>query len=73
MIINTIIREKIGVAPIVAKTVKCHLRWFGHVIRIPMKSHAKMVDHMKDSPMVRDRGRQKETVNPLREKCPVWK
>ena len=28
---NTIIREKVGVAPIVEKMLKLCLRWFGHM------------------------------------------
>lgn len=33
------------------------------MIRIPIEPDAKTVDHMKDSPIVRDRGRQKETIS----------
>ena len=59
---NTTIREKIGVAPIVEKMVESRLRWFGHVWRRSVDAPVRRVDQMEDSPVVKGRGRPRQTI-----------
>ena len=46
---NDIIRERVGVAPIVEKLVENRLRWFGHVERRPVDAVVRRVDQMEES------------------------
>ena len=59
---NDIIRERVGVAPIVEKLVENRLRWFGHVERRPVDAVVRRVDQMEESQVKRGRGRPKKTI-----------
>lgn len=47
-IMNGTIRESVGVAPIVEKTMRNSFRWFGHIDNIHVYYVARKVDQMKD-------------------------
>ncbi|KAH1249954.1 Solanesyl diphosphate synthase 3, chloroplastic/mitochondrial [Glycine max] len=59
---NGVIRERVGVAPIVEKMVENRLRWFGHVERRPVDSVVRRVDQMERRQTIRGRGRPKKTI-----------
>jgi len=59
---NDIIRERVGVAPIVEKLVENTLRWFGHVERRPVDAVVRRVNQMEESRVKRGRGRPKKTI-----------
>jgi len=59
---NDIIRERVGVAPIVEKLVENRLRWFEHVERRPVDAVVRRVDQMEESQVKRGRGRLKKTI-----------
>jgi len=60
---NEIIKEEVGVTPIVEKLVKTHLRWFGHVQRRPLDALIRRVDQMVENLIIRGRGRpNKKTI-----------
>lgn len=60
---NTIIREKVGVPPIVKKDGRICLRWFECVWRRLEEAQVivRYVDHIEDSPIVRGRVRPRKT------------
>ncbi|KAL5135333.1 hypothetical protein HKD37_03G008264 [Glycine soja] len=59
---NGVIRERVGVAPIVEKMVENRPRWFGHVERRPVDSVVRRVDQMERMQTIRGRGRPKKTI-----------
>jgi hypothetical protein len=59
-IINDNIRKRVGVAPIVQKTVETLLRWFGHLERIPVDSVIRRVDKMESSQITIGKGRPRK-------------
>ena len=54
-------RERVGVTPIVEKTVKTRLRWFGHVERRPVDSVVRRVGQMEGSQITTGKGRPIKT------------
>ena len=65
---NEVIREEIGVTPIIEKLVKSRLRWFEHVQRRLVEAPVRRVDQMEDNPIIRGRGRPKKTIQET-----IWK
>ncbi|KAH1218893.1 hypothetical protein GmHk_13G039165 [Glycine max] len=59
---NGVIRERVGVAPIVEKMVENRLRWFGHIERRLVDSVVRRVDQMERRQTIRGRGRPKKTI-----------
>jgi len=59
---NDDIRERIGVALIVQKTVEIKLRWFEHAERRHVDFVVRRVDQMKSSLIIKGRGRLKKTI-----------
>ena len=62
-IMNAIIREEVGVAPIVEKLVEICLKWFGHVQRRLVEAPVRGVNQMVDYPITQKRGRPKKTIH----------
>ena len=56
-------RERVGIVPIVEKMIEARLRWFGHVWRKSVEASLRRVDQMKGSPVARDRGRPRKTID----------
>ena len=65
---NEVIREEVGVAPIIEKLVETHLRWLRHVQRRSLEALACRVDQMVENPIIRGRGRPKKTIHET-----IWK
>jgi len=61
-IMNDTIKERVGVAPIVEKSVENRLKWFGHVKRRPVDAVVRRVYLMEESQVKRGRGRPKKTI-----------
>ena len=60
---NDHIRERIGVAPISEKMREYRLRWYGHVQRRELDEPVRIVEQMEREPYIRNRGRQKRTLD----------
>jgi hypothetical protein len=51
---------RIGVIPVVEKTVETRLRWFGHIERRPVDYVVKIADQIDDSQITRGIGRPRK-------------
>ena len=60
---NDHIRERVGVAPISEKMREYRLRWYGHVQRRELDDPVRIVEQMEREPYIRNRGRQKRTLD----------
>jgi len=61
---NDNIREGVGVAPMVEKTVEVRLRWFGHVGR-RSEDFVIRVDKMENIQITRGKGRFRKTIRKI--------
>lgn len=59
---NECIRDKVGGIPIEENMVESCLRWFGNVRKRLIKALLKRIDQMKDSLIIRDRGKLWKTL-----------
>lgn len=49
---NEIIKEKVGIRPIIEKLVETCLKWFGHIQKIRIEAPVHVVDQMDDNPII---------------------